>query len=186
MGRGGAGRGGARGDWACFHHTLPLIISGADDRQVKLWRMNGERRGGEGRGGAGRGGEGRGGARGDWACFHHTLPLIISGADDRQVKLWRMNGERRGGEAGWGGEGRRRAERGGARGDWACFHHTLPLIISGADDRQVKLWRMNGERRGGEGRGGAGWGGEGRGGEGRGEGRLGLLPPHAATHHLRR
>lgn len=29
----------------------------------------------------------------NWACFHPTLPLIISGADDRQVKLWRMNGK---------------------------------------------------------------------------------------------
>jgi len=29
----------------------------------------------------------------NWVCFHPTLPLIVSGADDRQVKLWRMNGE---------------------------------------------------------------------------------------------
>ena len=27
--------------------------------------------------------------------------------------------------------------------NWAAFHPTLPLVISGADDRQVKLWRMN-------------------------------------------
>ena len=27
--------------------------------------------------------------------------------------------------------------------NWASFHPTLPLVISGADDRQVKLWRMN-------------------------------------------
>ena len=27
--------------------------------------------------------------------------------------------------------------------NWASFHTTLPLIVSGADDRQVKLWRMN-------------------------------------------
>ena len=27
--------------------------------------------------------------------------------------------------------------------NWACFHPTMPLIVSGADDRQVKLWRMN-------------------------------------------
>ena len=27
--------------------------------------------------------------------------------------------------------------------NWANFHHSLPLIVSGADDRQVKLWRMN-------------------------------------------
>lgn len=28
----------------------------------------------------------------NWASFHPSLPLIVSGADDRQVKLWRMNG----------------------------------------------------------------------------------------------
>ena len=29
----------------------------------------------------------------NWASFHPTLPLIVSGADDRQIKLWRMNGK---------------------------------------------------------------------------------------------
>ena len=29
----------------------------------------------------------------NWASFHPSLPLIVSGADDRQVKLWRYNGE---------------------------------------------------------------------------------------------
>jgi coatomer protein complex subunit alpha (xenin) len=29
----------------------------------------------------------------NWVAFHPTMPLIVSGADDRQVKLWRMNGE---------------------------------------------------------------------------------------------
>ena len=27
--------------------------------------------------------------------------------------------------------------------NWAAFHPTMPLVVSGADDRQVKLWRMN-------------------------------------------
>ena len=27
--------------------------------------------------------------------------------------------------------------------NWANFHPSMPLIVSGADDRQVKLWRMN-------------------------------------------
>lgn len=27
--------------------------------------------------------------------------------------------------------------------NWASFHPTLPLVISGADDRQIKLWRMS-------------------------------------------
>ena len=29
----------------------------------------------------------------NWVSFHPTLPLLVSAADDRQVKLWRMNGE---------------------------------------------------------------------------------------------
>ena len=29
----------------------------------------------------------------NWVAFHPTLPLVVSGADDRQVKLWRMNGK---------------------------------------------------------------------------------------------
>jgi coatomer protein complex subunit alpha (xenin) len=29
----------------------------------------------------------------NWATFHPTLPLIVSAGDDRQIKLWRMNGK---------------------------------------------------------------------------------------------
>ena len=28
----------------------------------------------------------------NWASFHPTLPMIVSGADDRSVKTWRMSG----------------------------------------------------------------------------------------------
>ncbi|KAM2441733.1 hypothetical protein PS1_022905 [Malus domestica] len=28
----------------------------------------------------------------NWVSFHPNLPLIVSGADDRQVKLWWING----------------------------------------------------------------------------------------------
>ena len=27
--------------------------------------------------------------------------------------------------------------------NWAAFHPNMPLVVSGADDRQIKLWRMN-------------------------------------------
>lgn len=27
--------------------------------------------------------------------------------------------------------------------NWACFHPTMPLVVSAADDRLVKMWRMN-------------------------------------------
>jgi WD40 repeat protein len=29
----------------------------------------------------------------NWVSFHPSLPLLVSAADDRQVKLWRMNGK---------------------------------------------------------------------------------------------
>jgi len=29
----------------------------------------------------------------NWVSFHPTMPFIVSAADDRQVKLWRMNGK---------------------------------------------------------------------------------------------
>ena len=28
----------------------------------------------------------------NWVSFHPSMPFIVSAADDRQVKLWRMNG----------------------------------------------------------------------------------------------
>jgi coatomer protein complex subunit alpha (xenin) len=34
--------------------------------------------------------------------------------------------------------------------NWAAFHPTMPLIVSGADDRQIKLWRMNDNKVGGQ------------------------------------
>ena len=35
----------------------------------------------------------------NWANFHPTMPLIVSGADDRQIKLWRMNDNKVGDDA---------------------------------------------------------------------------------------
>jgi coatomer protein complex subunit alpha (xenin) len=28
----------------------------------------------------------------NWACFHPTMSYIVSGADDRTIKIWKMNG----------------------------------------------------------------------------------------------
>lgn len=29
----------------------------------------------------------------NWVAFHHNLPIVVSAADDRLIKLWRMTGE---------------------------------------------------------------------------------------------
>jgi WD40 repeat protein len=79
-------------NWAYFHPILPLVISGADDRQVKLWHMN-EIKACEV--------DTKRGHTNNVSCvlfhpkhelivsnsnFHPTLPLVISGADDRQLE----------------------------------------------------------------------------------------------------
>jgi WD40 repeat protein len=52
----------------------------------------------------------------NWAAFHPSLPLIVSGADDRQVKLWRYNGEWV--ETGLFRRGRRVLVQGNKSGEW--------------------------------------------------------------------
>lgn len=70
----------------------------------------------------------------NWASFHPTLPLIVSGADDRQVKLWRMNEYKA-----W--------EVDTCRGHYnnvssVMFHPRQDLIISNGEDKSLRVWDM--------------------------------------------
>ncbi|XP_055373966.1 coatomer subunit alpha [Condylostylus longicornis] len=70
----------------------------------------------------------------NWASFHPSLPLIASGADDRQVKLWRMNEYKA-----W--------EVDTCRGHYhnvSCviFHPRQDLIISNSEDKSIRVWDM--------------------------------------------
>jgi coatomer protein complex subunit alpha (xenin) len=71
----------------------------------------------------------------NWVSFHPTLPLIISGADDRQVKLWRMSESKA-----W--------EVDTCRGHFnnvscVAFHPNLDVIISNSEDKTIRVWDMN-------------------------------------------
>lgn len=71
----------------------------------------------------------------NWASFHPTLPLIISGADDRQVKLWRMSDSKA-----W--------ELDTFRGhlnnvSCAMFHPRKELVITNSEDRTIRVWDLN-------------------------------------------
>eukprot|EP00047_Mylnosiga_fluctuans_P002804 m.225995 g.225995 ORF g.225995 m.225995 type:complete len:1238 (-) comp11355_c0_seq1:46-3759(-) len=70
----------------------------------------------------------------NWVSFHPSLPLIVSAADDRQVKLWRMNDTKA-----W--------EVDTCRGHFhnvSCviFHPRQELIISNGEDKTIRVWDM--------------------------------------------
>ncbi|KAI9291125.1 Coatomer, alpha subunit [Neoconidiobolus thromboides FSU 785] len=70
----------------------------------------------------------------NWVEFHPTMPLIVSGGDDRQVKLWRMNDSRA-----W--------EVDTCRGHYnnvSCctFHPRQELLVSNSEDRSIRVWDM--------------------------------------------
>ncbi|XP_017615248.1 coatomer subunit alpha-1-like [Gossypium arboreum] len=68
----------------------------------------------------------------NWAAFHPTLPLIVSGADDRQVKLWRMNETKA-----WEVDTFR-----GHMNNVSCvmFHSKLDIIVSNSEDKSIRVW----------------------------------------------
>lgn len=70
----------------------------------------------------------------NWASFHHSLPLIVSGADDRQVKLWRYNETKA-----WEVDAFR-----GHSNNVSCvvFHPKYELIISNSEDRSIRVFDL--------------------------------------------
>lgn len=71
----------------------------------------------------------------NWATFHPTLPLIVSAADDRLVKLWRMSDTKA-----WEVDTCR-----GHTGNVLCalFHPHQDLILSVSDDKTIRVWDLN-------------------------------------------
>lgn len=73
----------------------------------------------------------------NWAAFHPTLPLIVSAADDRQVKLWRMSDTKA-----WEVD----TLRGHSNNVSCCLFHPNPkleLIISNSEDRSIRVWDVS-------------------------------------------
>lgn len=71
----------------------------------------------------------------NWASFHPNLPLVISGADDRQVKLWRMNETKA-----WEVDTMRGHTNNVSS---ALFHPKEELIVSNSEDRSIRVWDIS-------------------------------------------
>lgn len=137
-----------------FHHEYPWIVSASDDQTIRIWNwqsrtcicvLPGHNH------------------YVMCAMFHPTEDLLVSASLDQTLRVWDISGLRKKNVApGPGGLDDHLKNPGATdlfgqpdavvkhvleghdRGvNWASFHPTLPLIVSGADDRQIKLWRMN-------------------------------------------
>ncbi|XP_072934358.1 coatomer subunit alpha [Epargyreus clarus] len=140
---------------AQFHPTEDLLVSASLDQSVRVWDFSGLRKKSVAPGPTGLADHLRnpqatdlfgqadavvkhvleGHDRGvNWAAFHPNLPLIVSAADDRQVKLWRMNDAKA-----W--------EVDTCRGHYnnvscALFHARHELILSNSEDKSIRVWDM--------------------------------------------
>ena len=70
----------------------------------------------------------------NWAAFHPTLPFIVSGGDDRLIKIWRMSEIKA-----WEVDTLR-----GHHSNVSCvlFHPRQDLIISNSEDKSIRVWDM--------------------------------------------
>ncbi|CCK68715.1 coatomer subunit alpha KNAG_0B02720 [Huiozyma naganishii CBS 8797] len=136
-----------------FHKELPWIISASDDQTIRIWNWQNRKE--------------LACITGHnhfvmCAQFHPTEDLVVSASLDETVRVWDISALRKKHSApvdrleemmiqqqnlldsGFGDYVVKFILEGHTRGvNWATFHPTLPLIVSGSDDRQVKLWRMS-------------------------------------------
>ncbi|KAF7983484.1 hypothetical protein HWV62_21792 [Athelia sp. TMB] len=126
-----------------FHHEMPWILSCSDDQTIRIWNST---------------------SRNCIAIltghshyvmsakFHPKDDLIVSASMDQTVRVWDISGLRKNTPSNGPGAFEtfdnfstvKYVLEGHDRGiNYATFHPTLPLIISAADDRTIKIWRMS-------------------------------------------
>ncbi len=142
-----------------FHHEYPWIVSASDDQTIRIWNWQSRNSISV-----------LTGHNHYVMCaeFHPCDDLVVSASLDNTVRVWDTSGLRKKNVRGapqdvdmngnnnamitrvnadlFGGTDAivKYVLEGHDRGvNWVCFHDNLPLIVSGADDRLIKLWRMS-------------------------------------------
>lgn len=143
---------------AAFHPTEDLVASASLDQTIRIWDISGLRKKNAVPGmgaGSNRVNTTLSGTQTDLfgqpdvivkyvleghdrgvnnVAFHPTLPLLVSAADDRLVKLWRYNDTKA-----W--------EVDSCRGHYnnvssVLFHPKQELILSNSEDKSIRVWDM--------------------------------------------
>ena len=125
---------------AQFHPSEDLVVSASLDQTVRVWDISGLRKKSVAPGPGGRGGLFN--ISNKTSFVEESLPIIhfISAGLEDQIKQHTNTPDL----FGQADAVVKHVLEGHDRGvNWANFHPTMPLIVSGADDRQIKLWRMN-------------------------------------------
>lgn len=139
-----------------FHHEYPWILSASDDQCIRVWNWQSRQCIAVLTG------------HGHYvmcARFHPTEDLIVSASLDQTVRVWDISGLRKKNISPQHQQENddilsiqndifgntdaivKFVLEGHDRGvNWACFHPTMSYIVSGADDRQIKIWKMNGSK----------------------------------------
>jgi len=135
---------------ARFHPKDELIVSASLDQTVRIWDFSAlKKKYSSGGAGKPRPGEIFGGNdvtvkhvleghdRGvNWADFHpKNSNLVISAADDRMIRMWRVSNSRA-----WEIDSLR-----GHTNNVSCcvFHPNLDVIVSNGEDRSIRIWDAN-------------------------------------------
>lgn len=71
----------------------------------------------------------------NWCCFHPTLNLIASGADDRKVKLWKYVDTKAWEHDSLYGHGHNVSS--------VIFSPKMDIVVSDSEDKTIRIWDLN-------------------------------------------